>query len=115
MEAPMVERLEDTTMTNEARIAAERTKARKLVRAALALGYFVSVNDGEEYTVKRCNHFGTIVEALMTTDADTLVFRTADGERIGFVFIVYGNGAEDLINDYTANGTMEALINSVEA
>jgi hypothetical protein len=87
----------------------EMTIARKLVRKALAAGYMVSVYDGEEYAVKRSTKFTKIVEALASTSDDVLVLRTADGTKVGSVWLIWGNG-EDLISDYTDNEATNALV-----
>lgn len=92
------------------RIAADI--ARGLVDLALAKGYLISVNDGQEWTVKRCRDRQVVLEALATTDADTLVFRREDGSRVGFVWLIWQNGA-DVASDWSANGETDALVNPV--
>lgn len=84
--------------------------ARKVVKAALAKGYVVSVCDGEEWTVKKSSSLTEIIDALCTTDADTLRFRDAEGNKVGCIEFVYGNLPEEVIADYTANDAMEALV-----
>ena len=86
----------------------EKLIAVKIVDDALAAGYTISVYDGEAYPVKRSADADTILGAMASTEMDTLVFRK-DGERIGSVVLIYGNG-HDLISDYTDNEAMEALL-----
>ena len=74
---------------------------RRLVKAALKQGWTISVNDSEEWTVKRSSDFNVVMDALFTTDADTLLFRKPDGDRIGSVVLVYGNAGYEVIADYS--------------
>lgn len=89
----------------------ERRTARKLVRAALAQGYVLSVFDGEGWTVKRSADAAAILAALATTDEDTLRIRRADGTSAGLIMLVWGNDPDgsELIADYTDNDDCNAL------
>lgn len=84
---------------HEARIA------RKIVKDALANGWTVSVNDGEEWTVKSSTDSRTILEALCTTGGDVLRLRDASGEAIGNIWLVWGND-EDVISDHSDSEAM---------
>ena len=84
---------------HEARIA------RKIVKDALALGWTISVYDGEEWTLKSGADSRAIVEALATTDSDVLRLRDAAGDVIGNIWLVWGND-EDLISDHTDSEAM---------
>ena len=88
---------------HEARIA------RKIVKDALANGWTVSVNDGEEWTVKRSTDSRAILAALCSTDSDTLRLRDAAGERVGDIMLVWGND-EDLITDHSDNDATNAFM-----
>lgn len=90
----------------------EESIAAQLVTLALNSGYNVSVFDGEEWALKRSQHLPTILQALASTDSDTLVFRNPAvehlaangvnvGERVGSVTLIWGNDL-DLISDYAA-------------
>jgi hypothetical protein len=85
---------------------------RKLVDDALAAGLVVSVNDGEEWTVKKSRERAEILGALATTGEDHLRFRREDGSNVGTVSLIYDNGNEgcDVISDHTANEATEALV-----
>jgi len=102
-------------MTNEMRLKLEMRVVRKLVKDALALGYAVSVFDGEEWTVHKSKAFSAIIAALRTTDDDILLFRNAANEIVGKVLLIYGNEPYEVINDYSANPAMEALIAGANA
>lgn len=84
---------------HEARIA------RKIVKDALAKGWTISINDGEEWTVKNSTDSRTILEAMCSTGADMLRLRDAAGEAIGNIWLVWGND-EDVISDHTDSETM---------
>ena len=76
----------------------------RIVRRVLAKGYTVSVNDDAagqgEWTVKRSRDPAEIIKALATTGGDLLTIRDANGDSLGFISLVYGNG-EDLVTDCT--------------
>lgn len=77
---------------------------------ALALGHCLSVHDGEEFPVKRSRDRAEIIGALGSTDADTVVIRRADGEKIGSVYLVYGNEPGVVICDNTDSPEMESIL-----
>lgn len=92
----------------------EAKAVRKLIRVALAQDWTVSVNDGEEWTVKKSSDFNEIIAALATTGGDTLRFRDAAGNSLGSMWLVYQNGpADEVICDYSANDNMEYLFRRV--
>jgi len=93
-----------TTTTNPQiarRQAIERTIARRVIMDALKAGYTLSVNDGEEVTVRESVDGKAVLAALMTTDEDYLILHK-DG-KAGWVRFVYGNDGWDVINDYTVS------------
>lgn len=83
---------------------------RRLVRKALEQGWTISVNDSEEWTVKRSTSFDEVMQALFTTDADTLLFRNTNGDPDGRVYLVYGNSAFEVIADYSVTPTLDDFI-----
>jgi hypothetical protein len=94
----------------------ERRTATRLVAAALAAGYTVSVYDGEEYTVKRSRKSKEILEALATTGEDVLVIRDSAGERLGVLSLIWGNdpSGDELISDHSDNDAMDALYRAAQ-
>lgn len=91
--------------------AGEARVARKLIKAALARELSISVNDGEEWTVKRSRNYREIVDALATTGEDILRMTAPTGDRIGSFVLIYGNDetGEELISDHTDNDICERM------
>lgn len=89
----------------------ERAVARKLVRAAIAAGCEIDVNDGGEWTVKRATMWTPVSRALATTGEDTLRLIDANGNYAGSFYLVWGNADDgsELISDFTANDFCEGL------
>lgn len=100
-----------TTTAMEYATAGERAVARKLVRNLISRGLSVSVFDGEEMTVKRSRKEGEVLEALATTEADQLIVRNDDWEKVGWFLLVWGNepSGECLIADHSDNQLCEAV------
>ena len=92
----------------------ERQILEKLVDDALAVGCTVSVYDGEDWPLKRSQDRAAILEATRSTDADVLAFYGVDGEKIGNVWLIYGNDY-DLISDCSEGEALQALLNGAEA
>lgn len=74
--------------------------ATRLVDAALASGYTVSVNDGEEWTVKKSTDRKVILDAMGTTGEDRLMVRNAAGDKIACYYLIYQNGS-DVLSDWS--------------
>jgi hypothetical protein len=73
-----------------------------LVCAALGAGFLVGVNDGEETTLEHASDVETIMDALWTTDEDYLLFyRIGEAKHFGWVYLIYGNGPDEVTNDWT--------------
>jgi len=112
-----------TSCINEFATKGEARIARKLVSAALAAGYAISVNDGEEWTVKRSTSRATILDALASTGEDTLRISAVDPSKTigwhsaGSFYLVWGNADDgsELIADHTDNDACNALASIVEA
>lgn len=91
-------------------IAQEKTAAGRIIDRALAKGYLISVNDGEETTVKRSTKRREIMGALQSTDADYLIIRAADGSKIGTIYLVWGNSPDEVVCDCTDNPEISELV-----
>lgn len=76
--------------------------ARFTIRTMLAAGFSVSVNDGEEITVRKSRKAREIAAAMNSTDEDYLIIHR-EGEQNGWIRFVYGNEPEVVICDYTTS------------
>ena len=95
----------------------EKTVAAKLVAAAIASGYCLSVNDGEEWTVKKSTDKAAILAALETTGQDIIRVRDiVTSVKIGDICLIWGNAPDgsELFADYSDNPAMAALIAKAE-
>jgi hypothetical protein len=90
-------------ITNERRIEIEKIIVAKTVETLIAAGFQVSVNNGEEITVRRSTDAAAVCAALGTTDEDSIHLRKADGVRAGFVLFVYGNEGNTVICDHSTS------------
>jgi len=89
----------------------ERRVTRRLIKAGIAAGYTVSVNDGEEWTVRRSTNEREILAALASTGQDYVRFYQGD-DSVGTAVLIWGNDDDgsELISDYTSNPAMESLV-----
>lgn len=97
-------------MSTTTPIDLEKRAAGRIIRRALAQGYLVSVNDGEEWTVKRSTKLREIMASLCSTDSDLVLLRKADGARIGSILFIWGNSPEEVAADYTDKPEIVALV-----
>lgn len=100
----------------------ERAIAALIVSHLIANGYTLSVFDGEAWAVKRSDDARELGAALGTTDADVIRVRR-DGEVVGSVTLIWGNG-NALLSDWASkaslegaffNATMLTLADDIEA
>lgn len=95
--------------------AGERHYARKLVRNLLSRGHYLSVCDGEDWTVVRSRKEEAILMALATTEIDEIIASDAAGTRLGWFQLIWGNAPEgdELIADHSANKLCETVWSEV--
>jgi hypothetical protein len=86
----------------------EKRIANKLIKAILERGYSISVNDGEETTLKFSKEPRKIATALFTTDEDYLLVYDDNNDRVGWVLLIGGNGS-DLISDWNGKRLDEII------
>lgn len=89
----------------------EKKIARKAAKTLLGAGYHLGVHDGEETTVTATTDLEQVMGALATTDMDNLRVFRPNGERVGTVLLIWGNG-EDLISDVGAPN--DAALDEIE-
>lgn len=92
----------------------ERMIATRLVTDILAAGHVVSVFDGEAFAIKRSADKAAILATLASTDCDNLWVRNAEGELVGTILLIWGNGT-DLISDCSDNPATLALCKGAES
>lgn len=79
----------------------EKMVVRSLVSELLGHGLTISVFDGEEWPVKRGTKRNQILDALFACDAETILIRDGEDNKIGRAYLVYGNDGYDVIADYS--------------
>ena len=88
--------------------------ATQIVDDALAAGYALSVQDGEEITVTRSKDRAEILGALRTTDHDRLFIHGDGGWPSCWVMLIWGNDV-DVISDYAGpDEIMAPLLESAQ-
>jgi hypothetical protein len=98
----------ESTMSHQAELIA----AMRYINKALAKGYSISVNDGEEWTVKRSTDAKVIRAALQSTDSDIIRMRNGAGETIGIIYFVWGNSPDEVVCDYSDNELTNEIVGS---
>lgn len=89
--------------------------ATKLIDDALAAGFTIDVNDGEDTPLENSTDKAAILAAMRSTDEDYLILKKAIGANkflAGWVRFVFGNECS-VISDYTMN--IEAVVKGAEA
>jgi hypothetical protein len=90
------------------RVRLEQRLARRLVKRLLAAGLALSIYDGEEWALTRSRDLDAIWGALGETDSDLIRAYDSQGEHVGFVTLIWGNG-EDLLSDWTDGGVVDGI------
>ena len=89
----------------------------QLIESILSTNVSVSVNDGEEWTLKRSVDKLQILQALNSTDADLLRIRCAEtGERLGWIHLVWDNNYYQpaaVICDHAANEYTNSIVDPI--
>lgn len=103
-------------MTLSSLCADEREVIGAILDVSFAAAFFVSVFDGEEWSLVMSDDRSAVEELIGATDSTTLLFRSSaklDDEgmpyNIGSVGLVHGNGC-DVISDYTDNVAIAGLL-----
>lgn len=110
-------------MPRKLEIELELRIVRKCAEDAIALGFTVGVNDGENTVLKRSTDIETIMKAVFSTDEDYLIFYwgtiglpngSKEGAKAGWARFIYGN-VQDVLSDYSANGSTEEIVKGANA
>jgi len=115
-------------MSRKLEIELELRILRKCAEDAIAQGFFVSLNDGEETVVKKSRNIEEIMTAAFSTDEDYLYFyeksdtlagaaahdsHNSEPQKfwnmIGWAYFIYGN-VQDVLSDYAGNAKTDAIV-----
>jgi hypothetical protein len=100
----IAENIEDGDKAYAHRIECWEKHIRFTVEQAIAAGFSIGVNDGEETVLTDCRDVETIMKALFSTDEDyLLLYESGNSDHFGWIWLVYGNGVDEVISDYTMN------------
>ena len=91
------------------RQAVERAIVTKIVADALAQGFSIEVDDGEDVQAVTSAEKKHIEEKCFATD-DCLLYFEKEGKSVGWVLFVYGNDGWDCISDYTTDGATHNIL-----
>jgi len=97
----------------------ERPVLSALITAALQGGNTISVNDSEEYILKRSTSINAIRSALGSSGEDTVLIRNSAGDQLGWFWLIYNNGSDGdpmiVIADYSSNDYCNQIWNALSA
>jgi hypothetical protein len=85
------------------RMRMEKRMASGLVKACLARGYRITVNNGEDVPIRKSKSYRAVMDALWQTDEEHLYIYDDADTRQGWFFLVFGNDGWDLVADYSDN------------
>jgi hypothetical protein len=86
----------------------ERAIIMKLLDDALEAGCLISVDDGVEMVIEQSADKAAIFAEMFSTGEDTLYFYK-DGDKRGWVWLIYGNDYA-IISDYCDNSFTNGLL-----
>lgn len=101
---------------NVKRIAEENKVARKIINSAIKQGYTISISDGEGIVVHRSTDKRQILSQMRGTDMDKIyIHNTAPMGTIptgyaGWVLLIYGNEASEVMADWTDNEATNTVL-----
>ena len=79
----------------------ERFVVRGIVNRALDKGYLLTVFDGEEFPVLHSDDAEEVMDNLGHCDEEWLHVENDARQKIGVIFLVYGNDADEVVCDCT--------------
>jgi hypothetical protein len=88
----------------------ERFVVKQIVGRALDKGYLLSVDDGEDLPIKHSDDPEMVMANLGHCDEEWLIVANADGKRIGAIYLVYGNDADEVVADCTDKAEILELL-----
>ena len=97
-------KVEDTWSPYWVRQRFERMVIEQLINDTLSEHGTISVNDGEEWVLKRSGSRAEILGAMFSTEEEYLLLRDIHGETIVKVRLIYGNDGWDVMADHSYPG-----------
>jgi len=79
----------------------ERFVVRQIVNRALDKGYLLTVDDGEELPVMHSDDAEEVMDNLGHCDEEWLHVENDARQKIGVIFLVYGNDPDEVVCDCT--------------
>lgn len=79
----------------------ERFVVRQIVNRALDKGFLLTVFDGEEFPVLHSDDAEEVMAELGHCDEEWLYVENAARQKIGTIFLVYGNDPDEVVCDCT--------------
>jgi hypothetical protein len=88
----------------------ERFVVKQIVGRALDKGYLLTVLDGEDVPIQNSDDSEAVMAELGHCDEEWLIVSNADGKRIGAIYFVYGNDADEVVADCTDKAEILELL-----
>lgn len=79
----------------------ERFVVRGIVNRALDKGYLLTIFDGEEFPVLHSDDAEEVMDNLGHCDEEWLHVENAGRQKIGTIWLVYGNDPDEVVADCT--------------
>lgn len=89
----------------------EREICQRLLEVAIAAGFTISVDNGEEEVICQSKIVSDILAVMFSVDEETLIL--ADDGKEYRIYLVYGNSGWDVIHD--SHSSLEALLEPVHS
>jgi hypothetical protein len=80
--------------------------------------YSITVQDGEDESLRCCRNAGTIMDAIGASDEEILLVRDNLNPKAagpGWIMLVHGNDGWDVLADHADNPTMSSLLAQADA
>lgn len=97
------------------RMKQEKRMASALVRACLARGYSITVDNGEDKPIEKSISYKAVMAELWQTDEEHVYIYSAgkSGKCFGCFFLVYGNSGPELVADFSDTLACNAIWDEV--
>jgi len=89
----------------------ERKIANKIIGVMLDSGYTITIDNGNDITIRQSSNKEDILAGMFLTDEDKILVSHKDGNSRGYIWLVYGNRGWDVIHNYS--NSLEVILNPV--